>query len=112
MTAAEQLAVVIAARFPGFDPRKALRIPAFRDAADAAVSALGGVERVADEVASYGGLDGARNMYGVVVARLRWIAEDAQARSAIVSLRPGAPRPASIGTGVVCAPRGVARGAR
>ncbi len=115
MTPADRVAAELAACFP-INARLLARAPAFRVAVDAALAMMQAADLVS-RVVDAGGLGGARNPYGVIIVRVRRVAEDyreeqAQRAVARVPLRPGEPRLTSIGEAVVVAPRGVARGAR
>ncbi len=100
MSAADRAAAELAACFP-VSARLLARGPAFRDAVGAALEVMGSGELV-NRIVDAGGLRGARNPYGVLIIRVRQATEDhreeqARRAAARVSLRPGEPRPASLG---------------
>jgi hypothetical protein len=75
VTAVEQVAQALAARFAILDAPAMLRVPTFRAAAADALHAAGSVDRVVDEVGALGALTGARWPHRLLVARLRQVPE-------------------------------------
>lgn len=72
MNAAERVARALAREFPCVNPALLARRPAFRSALADALAVMSETE-VVEHVTTLGALTGARNGYGVLIARLREI---------------------------------------
>ena len=72
MTGAERIALALAQRFPELDAALLARRPPFRAALADALAVMSETE-VVEHVTTLGALTGARNGYGVLIARLREI---------------------------------------
>ena len=72
MTGAERIALALAQRFPELDAALLARRPPFRAALADALAVMSEAE-IVEHVTTLGALTGARNGYGVLIARLREI---------------------------------------
>ena len=97
MTArSDLLARALGKRFAVLDVIAMRRVQAFRVAADKACRVLGDVGAVVAAVGAYGELAGCRNPHAVIVARLRWIVEDAAERGRLADEADEATRWAAV----------------
>ena len=75
MKPVERIAVALAERFPNINPALLSSAPAFAQALDQAL-AVADEAAVIEQIVALGGLAGARNPYGVIVARVRRLPRD------------------------------------